>query len=213
MLPAISRHFSLACVLLLAGCSVLQPKAPPAAASPEQYRRHQASLQAVEQFEIHGRIGVQTNPRGFSGSLQWQHDAAHDEIMLFSPLGSQVAEISASPDGVVLLTSAGEKYQAADAAALTQKTLGWSLPLRGLTDWVIGRPAPGPVEDVHWDAAGRITALRQDGWNIEYVEYTAADGLKLPSRISMKSPQLNLKLIIERWHLTPGSIISPTAQE
>jgi outer membrane lipoprotein LolB len=213
MLPAIFRHFSLACVLLLAGCSALQPKAPPTTASPEQYRQHQASLQAVEQFEIHGRIGVQTNPRGFSGSLQWQHEAAHDEIMLFSPLGSQVAEISASPDGVTLLTSDGEKYQAADAAALTQKTLGWSLPLRGLTDWVTGRPAAGPVEDVHWDAAGRITVLRQFGWNIEYIEYTAADGLQLPSRINMKSPQLNLKLIIERWHLTPGSIISPTAQE
>lgn len=205
MRPALFRHLSLAFFLLLTACSALQPKPPQVPQSEAAYRQHLASLQDVTQFNIRGRIGVQTNPKGFSGSLQWQHDTARDQILLFSPLGGQVAQINTIDDGVELLTSDGKRYQAADAATLTQQTLGWSLPMHGLPDWVIGRPSTGSIKNATWDAMGRLTTLQQDGWDIEYADYLVTDGHQLPTRISLRSPKLNLKLIIERWQLMPDA--------
>lgn len=188
--------------LLLGACSALQPRPPQTSAAPETvYRQHLAELESVQHFAVRGRIGVQTNPRGFSGGLQWQHAPQHDAILLFSPLGGQVAQIDTAPDRVVLATSDGKRYAAADAESLTRKTLGWSLPMQGLPDWVLGRPADGTSGNAVWDAMGRLVALQQDGWDIEYDQYVAIDGQQLPTRVSLKSPKVNLKLVIEQWSL------------
>jgi outer membrane lipoprotein LolB len=47
--------------------------------------------------------------------------------------------------------------------------------------------------------------LEQDGWDIEYAGYTDASGHQLPTRINLRSPELNLKLIVEHWQLPPAS--------
>lgn len=196
------RHLPLALLVTLAACSTVQPK-PPTGSSPAVHHRHLASLADIRQFDIRGRIGVQTNPRGFSGAMQWQHAATGDQILLFSPLGGQVAQISTTANGVELVTSDGKHYRASDAETLTQQTLGWSLPMQGLPDWVLGRPAAGPFTQASWDAMGRLTTLQQDGWDIEYADYVAVDGHQLPTRTSLRSPKLNLKLIVEQWQLSP----------
>jgi len=196
------RHFSLTLFLMLSACSVVQPRPQPSS-SVAVHEQHLADVAHIRQFAIHGRVGVQTNPRGFSGSMQWQHALTGDQIQLFSPLGGQVAQISTTAHGVELVTSDGKSYQAADAEKLTQQTLGWSLPMHGLPDWVVGRPASGTVKDASWDTMGRLTMLQQDGWDIEYADYINVDGHQLPTRISLRSPQLNLKLIVENWQLKP----------
>ena len=195
------RRLLPALCLLLAACSGLQSKAPEPSAAPEVYRQHLAELEAVKHFDIRGRIGVQTNPRGFSGGLHWQHAPDSDAMLLFSPLGGQVAQIDTTPAHVTLTTSDGKRYEATDAASLTRKTLGWGLPMQGLSDWVLGRPHGTTPDNARWDAMGRLVALQQDGWDIEYGQYSAVDGRQLPTRVSLKSPQVNLKLVIEQWSL------------
>ena len=192
------RWLPLAAALGLSGCAGLQTQSQPAS-QPEVHQRHLASLADIKQFNIQGRLGVQTEGRGFSGSTRWHHDSTTDDIGLFSPLGSQVATINTTAAGVVLVTSEGKTYTANDAETLTQQTLGWSLPMQGLPDWVLGRPAPRAIEQSQWDEAGRLTRLKQDGWDIEYGQYIDSSGYQLPSKITLRSPKLNLKLIIERW--------------
>ena len=144
-------------------------------------------------------MAVQTEKRGFSGSLRWKHTEEGDHFSLYSPLGAQVAEITATPGNVTLTTNDRKTYQATDAQALLQQTLGWGLPLAGLTDWVIGRPAKGEYETIARDALGRLTRLKQDGWDIEYPSYQTVEGTDLPSKVLLRSPQLDLKLLVERW--------------
>lgn len=193
------QWLQLAVVLSLAGCASMQPQEPASDAATHQ--RHLKSIGGIHQFTVQGRIGVQTEGRGFSGSTHWQHSATQDNIDLFSPLGGQVANIQATPESVVLVDSEGQSYRAKDAETLTQKTLGWRLPMKGLPDWVLGRPAPGPVEDSRWDQSGRLTRLKQQGWDISYSQYMDSHGYQLPGKIMLESRKLNLKLVIERWEL------------
>jgi outer membrane lipoprotein LolB len=188
---------------MLPGCATVP--APATQTEPESYSRHLQRLTSIREFSLYGRMAVQTERRGVSGSLRWEHAEESDRLAMFSPLGTQVAEIISGSDGVTLTTSDQKTYAAEGAETLMQQTMGWSLPMTGLTDWVLGRPAPGAYDQAGWDAQGRLTGMRQDGWQIEYPAYLTVDGIDMPGKILLKSPKLDLKLVVDRWEsLTRG---------
>ncbi|HEY0269136.1 MAG TPA: lipoprotein insertase outer membrane protein LolB [Methyloradius sp.] len=208
------RHAAATLVLTtLAGCANMQPAVNVQSSSTvEVNQQHLKSIAGIKHFGIQGRIGVQTDNRGFSGSTRWSHAPDSDSMAIFSPMGSQVATIDASDDGVILIAD-GKTYKANDTETLTQQTLGWRLPMQGLPDWVLGRPNPNNLGSAsEWDASGRLTKLSQNGWNIEYSEYVTASGFQLPRKITLRSvdgysaspsqkaaPRIVLKLIVEHW--------------
>lgn len=183
--------------LLISACTITPPRP---VANEEVHRQHLASLQTLQAFDLKGRIGVQTQKQGFSGGFTWNHQPAADQVALFSPLGSQVATIEKDATGVTLLTSDQKILRAQDAETLTEQNLGWRLPMQGLHDWALGRPTTAAHEAI-WDDQGRLTRLKQDGWDIEYSQYQRVGKYDLPHKIYMKSLQLNLKLIVERWSI------------
>jgi outer membrane lipoprotein LolB len=188
-------------ITALAGCaSTPVAKPAPDAAALTLRQQHLQSLGQIQQFSLQGRIGVQTNGKGFSGSMQWLHNKTDDSIALFSPLGSQVASIKKTPDQFTLEDASGKSYTAADAETLTQEILGWRLPLKGLADWSIGRPTQSPIQNSLWNEQGALTHLEQDGWKIEYSNYQQQGSYLLPNKIYLKSEQLNLKLLVEKWN-------------
>lgn len=190
-------------IFVLTSCaSLTKVNVPANTASQALYQQHLKSINAIQQFMLKGRIGVQTDGKGFSGSLHWQHDHANDNIALYSPLGGQVASISKTADKVVLEDAKGNSISAADAETLTQNALGWKLPLAGLADWSLGRPTRSADQDSSWDSQGKLTTLKQDGWEIEYQNYVENNGIFLPSKILLKSQKVNLKLLVEQWDLS-----------
>lgn len=173
-------------------------------------QQHLASLADIQSFNIKGRIGVQTEQKGFSGGLNWQHlsnkdSSTKDSIALYSPLGGQVASIEKTPENVTLIDQKGNSVSAQTAEMLTQTTLGWQLPLSGLADWTLGRPTQSPITASTWDEMGRLLTLEQDGWRVEYANYAAFEGKQLPNKVSLLSQKVNIKLIIERFALEKAS--------
>lgn len=140
-----------------------------------------------------------TNPRGFSGGLEWQHQTADDNIDIFSPVGGKVANIVKNPNGVTLTTQDGNSLKTRDAESLTEATLGWRLPLKGLSDWALGKPTAGNIDAITWDDSGHLSTLKQDGWDISYENYTEQRGVFLPNKVLLKSERVNLKLLIDEW--------------
>jgi outer membrane lipoprotein LolB len=188
----------IACISFMTGCaSIPAPKSATTPAIQQAHQQHLTSLSEIQAFSLKGRIGVQTEGKGFSGSLQWQHTPASDNIALYSPLGGQVASIIKTETAVTLTEADGDSISAKDAESLTQMTLGWQLPLRGLSNWALGRPTNKHIEQLHWDDMGRITRLKQEGWDIEYSDYVAFEGKQLPNKIYLRSPKVNIKLIVE----------------
>lgn len=202
----LTKRIFLACCLLalLQGCAGT-PEVKPIITPASQLliQQHLQSIASINQFSLRGRIGVQTEGKGFSGSLVWQHDDSHDSIDLYSPLGSQVASIKKTADQVTLLDAKGNSISAENTEALTLTALGWRLPLSGLVDWSLGRPAGSTVQAITWNDQGFLSTLKQDGWDIQYQDYIENNGLFLPRKILLKSEKVNLKLLVEEW-LTIG---------
>jgi outer membrane lipoprotein LolB len=194
----LNKNILLATILLISGCATITPPStPPTNASANQ--KHLASLANIKAFSLKGRLGVVTNPRGFSGGIEWQHEAINDNIDIFSPVGGKVANIAKNPGGVTLTSQNGHTIKANDAESLTETTLGWRLPLSGLSDWAIGRPTTSKIEASSWDEQGRLLTLKQDGWDISYENYTENNSTFLPSKVVLKSEKVNLKLLVENW--------------
>lgn len=182
----------------MSGCATIAPPiSPPTNSSINQ--QHLATLANIKAFSLKGRLGVVTNPRGFSGGIEWQHQTSNDNIDIFSPVGGKVANIAKNASGVTLTSQDGHTIKANDAESLTETTLGWRLPLNGLNDWAIGRPTASKIEASSWDEQGRLLTLKQDGWDISYENYLETNGVFLPSKTVLKSEKVNLKLLIEKW--------------
>lgn len=165
-------------------------------------QQHLQKIAQIQKFAIKGRIGVQTDGKGFSGGLDWQHDDKLDILALYSPLGGQVASIEKTVERVTLTDAKGQQISAVNTDELTQKTLGWQLPLNGLADWVLGRPTQSLIQSSAWDSEGHLINLKQDDWEIEYQDYLNYEGYFLPRKIWLKNNKVRLKLAIEQWHNT-----------
>jgi outer membrane lipoprotein LolB len=184
---------------MLAACSTLPTSPPAPTPPPAQYQAHLAQINKIHFFGMHGRIAILTEAKGFSGGLHWHHHGDGDDLDFYSPLGTQLGKLTRDAGGVTLTTSNQNSLHAADAESLTQKALGWSLPMNGLTDWILGRPTQGPSEVLTWDKNGNITHMKQQSWDIQYSDYAAFDGVSLPKKIILKNQKLDLKLAIETW--------------
>jgi outer membrane lipoprotein LolB len=94
----------------------------------------------------------------------------------------------------------GQSFENNTAEALLEDVVGWSLPISGLEYWVRGLPHPHARHALRLDADGRAQSIRQDGWDIDYIDYFSdADMPPLPRRLQLANETVTLKLVIERW--------------
>ena len=123
-----------------------------------------------------------------------------DDILLLAPLGQTVARVHSDTQGVLLETS-GKSYFEQNAETLTERVLGWHLPLSGLRYWVMALPAKGTLAVIERAENGQIKVLRQDGWEINYTRYSAETPDSLPLRLTLQRDGMELKLLIDEWEI------------
>lgn len=200
-----ARWLGLACLLsLLTGCSLLPERgvAPP----------HTLVLGTPpERFHLSGRVAVRSGEQSFSGSMRWEHAPREDTLILSTPLGQGVAELHATPGRVSLKDADGRVHAAEDAESLVRQVAGMTLPLSGLSWWVLGHPRPDAAYTAQADAAGRLAVLHQDDWQIEFSRHApqpfapgaARQGeVELPGRlVARRGEELELRLVVDQWHL------------
>lgn len=194
----------LVCVaLILIGCAGLEDRhaAKRTIATVIVHPLDEESDLPDDPFILIGRLSVKTEQQQFSASVRWRHSILKDEVFLFSPLGQVIAEISRDQTGVRLMTSEPATYQAQNVEYLTQQVLGWELPLAGLQFWVRGKHFPGTVAEKDINPDDRTLAIRQDGWDIVYLDYfpMEATGSSLPRLLEFGRTGVKMKLIIDQW--------------
>ncbi len=149
----------------------------------------------MRSFSLQGRVSVQFDEQSMSGQLNWRAGLDGDEVLLSSPLGQGIAGISRNASGVVL-TRPGEPVLAAEnVEVLTQKALGFQLPLSGLRYWIQAKPDPASASEIRVNPEGGVEQITQNGWKINYLQYKG----KLPRKIHVAREGLEIRLVIDEW--------------
>ena len=185
------RCILLLILLFITGCASVTIS-PPALTRPTQ-------IENIP-FVIAGRIVVKHKGERTSATVRWAHTAQEDEVLLFAPLGKTIARIHKSADGVTLDTS-DKHYAAPDVELLTQRVLGWSLPLAGLRYWVFALASPNSAFEMQSETNGQASQLLQDQWVINYLRYATPAPDSLPLRINLQRGELNMQLLIDEWQV------------
>lgn len=156
---------------MLVGCAA-QPVGEPIARSPR----------TIAAFAVEGRVAIRSGQERHSARIVWRHAAERDEILLMSPLGQGVAELTRDAAGARLATADRKEYVASDWESLSAQVFGFALPLSGIPRWLAGHPP----------AAG-------DGWRVDYLDYESDAIDALPTLIELKRNDLELRLKVDEW--------------
>ncbi len=156
------------CATLLGGCA--STGAPLSSTSVAAYS---------DTIELSGRLTINFEKDGkpdtLTGKFSWSQSPAGVDVNLASPLGQTIATINVKP-GVATLTQSGSAPRvAADIDSLTAQTLGWSLPVSGLRDWLQGyATAADGSRFAASPASNSVTT--PDGWRLTFVSWHEPQG-------------------------------------
>jgi outer membrane lipoprotein LolB len=175
------RLIVIATLLLLHGCASISPPVSPST--------------VMQAFTLQGRVSVQYGEQSLSGQMNWRASAGNDEVLLSTPLGQGVASISRNEQGVTLIRPGEPAVGAENVELLTESALGFRLPLAGLRFWIQARPDPARASEVFANAAGGVVQITQDGWKIEYLQYSE----NRPRKIHVTREGLEIRLVIDEW--------------
>lgn len=139
--------------LLLSGCAAV-PQVPPERSYTGRFSA--VATQGEKRDSVSGRFTLEL--RGERRSID-----------LATPLGTTVAHVEIGPEGAQASGPGLQDIRGADADALTERLLGWRLPVSGLADWIEGRPAPGRPARVERDGE-RPVVIEQDGWTVRLAQ-------------------------------------------
>lgn len=179
--------------MLLGGCAAPQQSAH-LAVKPENV--------STAEFAINGRISINHQGKRHSAGLRWTHKRDSDEMLLFAPLGQTVARVYRDAYQATL-DRGGDHFSANNAESLMDTVLGWHMPLNGLHIWVLAMQDSEEVVDLERDESGRISVLRQSGWEVSYLRYADSTANSLPSRLKLDKDDMHLQLLIDEWDWNP----------
>lgn len=161
---------------------------------------HQKAINAIKDFEIHGKVAYKHKKEGGNANIYWFQQGNQYYVRLSGAIGTQSVTIKGHPNSITLRRSNGYKVTAKSPEALLYQELKWHIPVTGLQHWIRGLPSPGnkPTNQVY-DEEHRLKSLHQQGWNIEYLNYKSVNGIDLPSKIQLSNGPFKIKFIIKKW--------------
>ena len=144
--------------------------------------------------ELQGVFGIITPQTHQSGHFTWEQDPQKQfSLELYGPLGLGATSLIEQNGVVTLETAQGKKYTATSPELLLQNTLGWSMPVQGMTYWLLGVPVPDILFSAQYDSVNQIQNLTQSGWQIDY---SWGQNSVYPARIVMQRQGVRLTVVI-----------------
>ncbi len=202
----LQRYTFLAVVLLAVSACSRYGKLADDPAIAALWAEQQAVATEVTQWNLYARGALRLEGEAYNIGIRWQRHADGRFMMLLeAPFGQGVLRISATAPGQYLLRLPdGQIFENSSAEALLLDVAGWSLPIDGLDYWIRGLPHSDSVHSLRLNSAGRAQSIRQDSWDITYLDYfSKVNELPMPRRLSLTNDKLTLKLVIERWQQMP----------
>ncbi len=202
----LARALVLSASLLLAACATR-----PVALDDPDWRRHEDSVAALENWELSGRLNVRQNNESDTVQINWLQQQDFFDLRLGSSLlGLGAVRVQGNPMLVTVEKAGAETATLPSLDAVTREYFGYDFPTAQLLYWVRGLPAPGLRGSSTLDANRMLASLRQVDasgleWNLEFERYLELEGgagmVFLPGRIRVQREGLQLTFLIDDWQV------------
>ena len=163
----------------------------------------QAGSRDALNFVASGRLAVKQNEKGSYANFDWDSNGRMQQLSVNTPLGNTVGELCQDGTGVVATASNGEVYQATTASELSERLMGFAIPVESLDLWAHGYYAENTPHTV--DEQGR---LLQAGWKIE----RQVDAKGQPRILVLDNQQLSIRLAFNDYQAGASALESSTCQ-
>lgn len=185
---------------LLAGCSGLTSRESlEGQGDAKQWQAHKQHIAQLDGWQISGKVGIRAPQDSGSGTLFWLQRQDYFDIRLSGPLGRGAARLTGHPGKVQLEVANQGRYEAESPEQLLQQRLRLNLPVSHLLWWIRGLPAPDSKSRLQLDAQSHLAQLAQDGWIVDYLNYSEQNGYWLPERLKLSGHDLQVTLVIKDW--------------
>lgn len=187
--------------LVIAGCAAPMPRTEDPAAR-QAFDERAEVVQAVDEWRLAARLGLSTETEYWSAQLNWRVQQGRHVLDLSGPMGRGGGRLTLAPNQpAVLMTRAGERYQAEDPDALVAYLTNESIPVSGMRYWVRGLLEPDADYQLETDEDGLPRRIEQSGWVIEFSEFDDIGGIALPVRMDLEREGVELRVRIANWHM------------
>jgi outer membrane lipoprotein LolB len=139
----------------------------------------------VQRFSAEGRISLRQGDRRDHLRFSWDHAPGKDVVLLMSPLGQGLAELTHDAAGARLVQPNQAPVSAGSLAQLAQRTFNAPVPLEAMAEWLRGaRPA----------LRGEI-----DGWKVVITDTSPLRGRRLLRVMEARRDDVEFTLVIDDW--------------
>ena len=191
----------LAAVLILGagltGCAHIRP-----GTDDLSYGERRDYLTALQNWDVRGRIAVDTGERAFQGRFQWSQGAEELALTVRGPLGTNVLRVS-GPDEELVVQARGETLRLDSPEPQLSELVGWWLPVTSFRSWLLGVPDPAYDARAQIGDDSLLAQLEQRLWQLSFVSYQLASGVLVPRRIDLSHGQLSFRIIVDRFNSAP----------
>jgi outer membrane lipoprotein LolB len=183
-------------LLVIGGCATQRSIDLP---SMPDWATRSAVLHDITRWEFHGRIGVSSGDEGFNGNLWWWQRDDDFRASIGGPLGAGTVRITGFGSKFTITDKDGTEVEIRDAETELQAMYGWTIPVDSLRFWALGIPDPQQPASMEFDGDGLLTTLEQQGWRVAIDQYRQAGGQAMPRRLTARSDQGKVVLVIDDW--------------
>jgi outer membrane lipoprotein LolB len=188
------------CILLvglaiLSGCATREPRP-----EGEWLLERQSWFEAHPRWSVGGRLGLSDGNRGGTLSMRWRANGERHEVLLRTVAGGRQWRLEMAPDHAVLTGSEIGTLSGPDPDALVERAVGWPIPVRWMSRWLRGLPAPAAAE-VRYAEDGTLAGLVWRDWSLKFQRWGELDGngALLPVKVEARSPPYRVRAVLSGW--------------
>ncbi|HKL51811.1 MAG TPA: outer membrane lipoprotein LolB [Wenzhouxiangellaceae bacterium] len=191
---------ALSLALLTSGCALREPR-PEGAWLAER----QVWFSEHPQWSVRGRLGLSDGKRGGSLSMTWTADGSNHVVLLRTVAGGRQWRLEMTPAGSTLTGSDIGRLRGPDPDQLVERAVGWPIPVRWMSEWLRGLPAPAGAR-TRYAEDGVLQALAWAGWQLDFDRWNqlGGDGVLLPARVTAENPPYRVRAALSGWRFEPA---------
>jgi outer membrane lipoprotein LolB len=164
-------------------------------------KRSSGAASRISSWNVRGSMSAKAKGKGWSATMNWaQHGSNSYQIRLNGPLGGGSVLISRQ-GGTTTFQDGSKRSSSSNTEALLLQQTGVRIPVNSLYYWVRGVAAPGKPQAERYDNNHHLIQLRQNGYVIDYSQYTVVNGQTLPRSIRLQGNGIMVKLNISSWSI------------